>query len=118
MSWLHKTNTGRVVYERRRHRFSGRDLIRVQRNFLEHADFDDIVETISQTTADALRSAGQAWGLEKAVLLFESLFSVITAWVATQAFDLGKQLLSRMYPAVKKLYDLFNSLLGIIIPKG
>lgn len=33
--WAHKTNVGRVVYNRRLHRFTGKDAIRVARSYVE-----------------------------------------------------------------------------------
>lgn len=113
MSWLHRTKSGRVVYERPRHRFSRRDLERIRKEYTLNAEIDDVIEVVLQSAIDGLKLLEARAADPKAWELATELVFQVKLWAQTHGeFTLKEQ----AGPLYSRATDLADWLAYILFP--
>lgn len=98
IDYLHKTNTGRVVYKRKKHTFSAADIARITKAATEEADFPFLEKLLHDMSTFVLSKILVLFGAEKFTESVYQFMLAIVNWalamVGGTTSDLYKKILS------------------------
>lgn len=110
--WLHRTNTGRVVYERKPNPWNLRAVLRVLASFIERESYENhqrLMTTLNNFVFSALarRVPGGIW-MQRAFNLVVRVVFDVTNWIRKEAnLQVGSQL-SEIYDRLIETVDWIN----------
>lgn len=102
--WKHRTMTGRITYEKPKHTFTGSDVLRVYRGFVDQASIAELIEIAVQAARGGLDGIWNRLGPRSAVGdLLLALFDLLRSWLYANATAELVGAVEKLHPQVAEL---------------
>lgn len=105
MMWKHRTQTGRVVYDRPPHRWKFRDIHRVTITWASTETLDGIIQGTKTIVLDMAEGLAKPADLTRSLQLLAVLIREIHVWLTFQWAEITRQSLPILYKPLRDFWQ-------------